>query len=88
MGWAIGRTMVMNEPDKARAKALAKLHELARLDDPEAAIVPVLIDAICMVEAYRGARHPFTHLPELTNSVDTLVRELNLQERVEAMAAE
>ena len=41
-----------------------------------------------MVEAHRGARHPFTQLPELTKSVDGLLRELNIVETSELMAAE
>jgi len=65
MGWMIGRNAAMADPAAARAKALAKLRTLAELDDPESLVVPVLIDALLMVEAHRGARHPFTSCPSL-----------------------
>jgi hypothetical protein len=70
MAWAIGRTAVLSDPDGARRKALEKLQGLVDLDDPESLVVPILIDAILMVEAYRGARHQITQLPELSHSVD------------------
>jgi len=41
-----------------------------------------------MVEAYRGARHQITQLPELTNSVDALIRELDIIEKSAQWAAE
>jgi hypothetical protein len=41
-----------------------------------------------MVEAYRGARHQVTQLPELTESVDALLRELNIIEKTAEWAAE
>ncbi|WP_349808702.1 hypothetical protein [Sphingomonas sp. ASV193] len=75
-------------PEGARRKALEKLRGLAGLDDPESLVVPILIDAILMVEAHRGARHPFTQLPELTEGVDALLRELTLTEKAMAWAAE
>ncbi|WP_324807693.1 hypothetical protein SH584_00435 [Sphingomonas sp. LY29] len=81
MAWMIGRTAAMADPESARRKALAKLHELAQLDDPESVVVPILIDALLMVESYRGARHQFTFLPELTESVDNLLRELTILEK-------
>ena len=81
MGWCIGRTEAMNNPVAARRKALAKLRALAEIDDPESLVVPILIDAILMAESYRGARHEITFLPELTRSVDTLIRELNAAEK-------
>jgi hypothetical protein len=34
-----------------------------------------------MVESYRGARHQFTFLPELTESVDALLREITIVEK-------
>ena len=86
MGWMIGRAAAMADPAAARAKALAKLRTLAELDDPEGLVVPVLIDALLMVEAYRGARHPFTFLPELTSSVNALLRELTIVEKSNDMA--
>jgi hypothetical protein len=88
MAWMIGRAAAMADPDAARRKALAKLSGLVRLDDPEAAVVPILLDAILMVESYRGARHQITFLPELTESVDAMLRELDLTEKAEVWAAE
>ncbi len=80
MSWHIGRTEALADPVAARLKALDKLRGLAELDDPESVVVPILIDAILMAESYRGARHQITFLPELTRSVDQLIRELNLIE--------
>jgi len=81
MGWCIGRTEAMADPLAARRKALAKLRGLEQIDDPESLVVPILIDAILMAESYRGARHDITFLPELTRSVDALIRELNASEK-------
>ena len=86
MGWHIGRTEALSDPLAARRKALAKLRGLAELDDPENLVVPVLIDAIIIAEAYRGARHEITFLPELTRSVDALIRELNAVEKAKEWA--
>jgi hypothetical protein len=83
MAWCIGRTEALADPLAARRKALAKLRGLASLEDPEGLVVPVLIDAILMAESYRGARHEITFLPELTRSVDALIRELNAVEKAE-----
>lgn len=88
MGWMIGRAAVVSDPEAARRKALEKLQGLVQLDDPEGLVVPILIDAILMVEAYRGARHQITQLPELTGSVDALLRELDIVEKTAAWAAE
>jgi hypothetical protein len=88
MNWMIGRTAVLSDPEGARRKALEKLQRIAELDDPESLVVPILIDAILMVEAYRGARHQITELPELTQSVDALIRELTIVEKSAAWAAE
>jgi|GEM_PF-1531816 len=86
MAWMIGRTAALADPEGARRKALAKLQALAELDDPESLVVPILIDAILMAESYRGARHQITFLPELTDSVDALLRELNIVEKTKAWA--
>ena len=83
MSWCIGRTEAMADPVAARRKALAKLRTLEQVDDPESLVVPILIDAILMAESYRGARHDITFLPELTRSVDALIRELNAAEKVQ-----
>jgi hypothetical protein len=81
MGWLIGRSKVVSNPEEARRQALEKLRTIAELDDPESLVVPILLDAILLVEAYRGARHQVTHLPELTGSVDALLRELTIIEK-------
>jgi hypothetical protein len=86
MSWLIGRNAAMADPAQARAKVLAKLHMLAELDDPESMVVPILIDAVLLVESYRGARHQPTFLPELGESVDALLRELTIIEKSNAMA--
>ena len=86
MGWCIGRTEALSDPLAARRKALAKLRALEVLEDPESLVVPILIDAILMAESYRGARHEITFLPELTRSVDALIRELNAVEKAKEWA--
>ena len=86
MAWMIGRTAALADPEGARRKALAKLQGLSELDDPESLVVPILIDAILMAESYRGARHQITFLPELTERVDALLRELEIVEKTKAWA--
>ena len=76
----IGRAEVIADPAAARLKAMAKLRALADLEDPESLVVPVLIDAVLIAEAYRSARHEITFLPELTRSVDALLRVLTIVE--------
>ncbi|MNG39495.1 hypothetical protein D3C84_1276070 [compost metagenome] len=76
----------MTDPASARAKVLAKLRSCAELDDPESLVVPILIDAVMLVESYRGARHQPTFLPELGESVDALLRELTIIEKSNEMA--
>ena len=88
MGWAIGRTAVLSDPEGARRKALEKLQSLAELEDPESLVVPILIDAMLLVESYRGARHQITMLPELTETVDALLREITILEKTAEWAAE
>ena len=88
MGWMIGRTEALTNPEGARRKALEKLQGLAELEDPEGLVVPILIDALLMVESYRGARHQISFLPELTKSIDDLLRELTIIEKATAWAAE
>ena len=51
-------------------------------------VVPILIDAIMLVESYRGARHQITFLDDLTASVDGLLRELTIVEKSKLWAAE
>ena len=86
MAWHIGRAEATSDPLGARMKAMAKLRRLAELDDPESLVVPILLDAILMAESYRGARHQITFLPELTRSVDALIRELTILEKAEEWA--
>jgi hypothetical protein len=81
MSWMIGRTAALSNPEAARKKAIEKLRGCAELDDPESLVVPILIDALLMVESYRGARHQISFLPELTESVDALLRELTIIEK-------
>jgi hypothetical protein len=87
MTWCIGRAEALADPLAARLKAMEKLRRLAELDDPEGLVVPILVDAILMAESYRGARHQVTFLPELTRSVDTLIREITALEKAEELAA-
>jgi len=86
MAWMIGRTAALADPEGARRKALAKLQGLSELDDPESLVVAILLDAILMAESYRGARHQITFLPELTERVDALLRELEIVEKTKAWA--
>jgi hypothetical protein len=81
MSWMIGRTAALSNPEAARKKAIEKLRGCAELEDPESLVVPILIDALLMVESYRGARHQISFLPELTQSVDALLRELTIIEK-------
>ena len=81
MGWMIGRTAALSNPEAARRKAIEELRSLAELDDPESVVVPILLDALLMVESYRGARHQISFLPELTESVDALLREVTIVEK-------
>ena len=86
MGWHIGRTEALSDPERAKRKALEKLRACAELDDPEGVVVPILVDAILMVESYRGARHQISFLPELTRSIDALLRELTIIEKTKEWA--
>ena len=86
MAWMIGRTAALSDPERARAKALSKLRGLVELDDPESVVVPILIDALLMVESYRGARHQISFLDDLTNSVDALLRDLTIVEKTKEWA--
>lgn len=87
MTWFIGRTEALSDPEKARRKAMERLRGLAELDDPESVVVPILVDAILMAESYRGARHQVSFLPELTKSVDAMLRELNIVDKAKEWEA-
>ena len=84
MAWMIGRTEALTDPESARRKAVAKLQELGEVDNAEAVVFPILVEALLLVESYRGARHQVTFLPELTDSVDKLLRELTIIEKTKA----
>jgi hypothetical protein len=86
MSWMIGRQEAMADPLAARRKVMDKLRHLVELDDPEANVVPILIDAILLAETYRGARHPMPFVDELTKSVDALLRELTIAEKARDFA--
>ncbi len=78
----------MSDPEAARKKALEKIRGIAEMDDPESLVVPILLDAILLVESYRGARHQITFLDDLSGSVDALLRELTIVEKSKLWAAE
>jgi hypothetical protein len=78
----------MSDPEGARKKALEKLRGIAEMDDPEKLVVPILLDAILLVESYRGARHQITFLDDLQGNVDALLRELTIVEKSKRWAAE
>ena len=88
MAWLIGRAAAMADPEGARQKALEKIRGMAEIDDPESLVVPILLDAILLVESYRGARHQITFLDDLSGSVDALLRELTIMEKSKLWAAE
>jgi hypothetical protein len=87
MVWHIARSEALSDPLAARLKVMTKLRRLAELDDPDVDVVRILVDAILMVESYRGARHQITFLPELTKSVDELLRELEILEKADELSA-
>jgi hypothetical protein len=86
MTWFIGRTEALSNPEGSRRKVMERLRVIAELDDPESLVVPILVDAILMAESYRGARHQISFLPELTRSVDALLRELNIVDKTKEWA--
>lgn len=86
MSWMIGRQEALADPLAARRKVMDKLRTLAELEDPEAQVVPVLIDAILLAETYRGVRHPMPFVDELIHSVDALLRELTVTEKAKEFA--
>lgn len=86
MTWMIGRQEALADPLAARRKVVDRLRNLADLEDPEAQVVPILIDAILLAETYRGARHPMPFVDELIHSVDALLRELTIAEKANEFA--
>ena len=87
MAWNIARSEALADPEAARRKVLARLQRLGELDDAESQVVSIVIDAILMAEAYRGARHQVTFLPEMTRSVDHLLRDLAILDKADELAA-
>ena len=87
MTWNIARSEALADPDAARLKVLARLQRLAELEDAEGQVVRILLDAILMAEAYRGSRHQVTFLPEMTRSVDHLLRDLAILDKADELAA-
>ena len=81
MNWFIGRTEALSDTERARRKVMERLQGLASLDDPESLVVPILVDAVLIAESYRGARHQISFLPELTKSVDALLREFTIADK-------
>ena len=87
MSWMIGRAAAMSQP---RGGALQGARETAGAERARRSrnrvVVPILIDALLMVESYRGARHQISFLPELTESVDALLRDLTIVEKTKEWA--
>ena len=88
MGWLIGRQEATSQPELARRKVLALLGNIGEIPDPEQMLLDVLVDAVLLVESYRGARHQPTLVPELQKSVDALLREVRINERLNEWARE
>ncbi|MDB5699270.1 MAG: hypothetical protein JWN69_2074 [Alphaproteobacteria bacterium] len=65
----------MKDPEAARRRTLELFTLLGELDGSEQVVMPVLLDAVMIVQAYRGAPPGFA-FAELTGSGDTLIREL------------
>lgn len=87
MAWNIARSEALANPDAARHKVLERLQRLSELEDAELQVVNILLDAILMAEAYRGARHQVSFLPEMTRSVDHLLRDLAILDKADELAA-
>ncbi|WP_426267521.1 hypothetical protein [Sphingomonas sp. LHG3443-2] len=87
MAWNIARSEALADPDAARRKVLERLQRLSELEDAELQVVNILLDAILMAESYRGARHQVSFLPEMTRSVDHLLRDLAILDKADELAA-
>jgi len=88
MGWVISRQEATLEPEAARRKVLALMANLEDVPEADRLLLAILTDAVLIVEAYRGARHQPTLLPDLQRSVDALLRELNMVERIREWSRE
>lgn len=80
MPWCIGRARALADPIAAKLEILGKLRSL-ELKDPEGVVVPVLINAILLVESHRAARHQITFLDDLSRTVDALISAVTEAER-------
>jgi hypothetical protein len=78
----------MADPKALRERALELFGNLDELEEPETLLMPILIDAVVTVEADRRVRHQVLNLPELTLSVDALLKELENIERTKRWAEE
>ncbi|MDB5699273.1 MAG: hypothetical protein JWN69_2077 [Alphaproteobacteria bacterium] len=78
----------MKDPEAVRRRTLEMFTLLGELDGAEQVVMPVLLEAVMIVEAYRGARHQVSHLPELSRRVDALIRELEITERIHEWTSE
>ncbi len=80
--------MMKIEPVTVRQRAMELFTGLEELEEPELLLFPVLMDAISIVEVYRRAKHQVAHLPELTKSVDALLKELEIVRRTNEWSSE
>ncbi len=78
----------MKDLEELRQHALQLFAGFNELEDPERLVMPILIDAIRIVEVYRRTRHQVILLPELTKSTDALLRELEIIARTNEWADE
>jgi hypothetical protein len=78
----------MKDLEELRQYALRLFRGFDELEDPERLVMPILIDAIRIVEVYRRTRNQVTLLPELTQSTDALLRELEIIARTNEWANE
>ena len=76
----------MTDPAAVREHVLELFSFLEDLEQPELLVMPVLIDAITIVETYPRVRHQVAHIPELTRSVDALLKELEIIRRTKEWA--
>lgn len=81
MSSLITRADALADPLAARLKVMEKLRSLAKLEDAETLVLPILVDAILMAESYRGARHEITFLSDMSRKVDELLRQLTAAEK-------
>lgn len=81
MSSLITRADALADPLAARLKVMEKLRSLAKLEDAETLVLPILVDAILMAESYRGARHEITFLSDMSRKVDELLRQLAAAEK-------